>query len=126
MAYSGTYILGDSLVDSGNALRLALFYGGVAFTDPPEGAPTSDLGYFQGRFSDGYVFTDLISNKAIGLVSKPIFPYGFEDPWLGLPLDPFAGDPSGNNLNFAYGGAHVIQRDEAVPELDAQTDALRN
>lgn len=126
MAYTGVYVLGDSLVDSGNALKLANFYGGLPFTDLPEGAPTSDKGYFLGRFSDGYVFTDLISNKAIGLVSKPVFPFGYEDPVFGLPLDPFAGDPSGKNLNFAYGGAHIIQGDEVVPELDAQTDALRD
>jgi lysophospholipase L1-like esterase len=126
VAYTGVYVLGDSLVDSGNALKLANFYGGLPFTDLPEGAPTADKGYFLGRFSDGYVFTDLLSNKAIGLVSKPVFPFGYEDPVFGLPLDPFAGDPSGKNLNFAYGGAHIIQRDEVVPELDAQTDALRD
>jgi hypothetical protein len=126
VAYTGAYILGDSLVDAGNALKLANFYGGLPFTDLPEGAPTDDKGYFLGRFSDGYTFADLISNKAIGLVSKPVFPFGYDDPVFGLPLDPFAGDPTGNNLNFAYGGAHVIRSDEAVPELDAQTDALRD
>ena len=126
MAYSGAYTFGDSLVDSGNALKLAKWYGTLTFSDLPDGAPTSELGYFQGRFSNGYTFADLISNKAIGLVSKPVFPYGFEDPWLGLPLDPFAGDPSGKNLNFAYGGAHIVQRDELVPELDAQTDAFKD
>jgi hypothetical protein len=125
-AYTGAFVLGDSLVDSGNALKLAQWYGGLPFTDLPEGAPTSDAGYFQGRFSNGYVFTDLISNKAIGLVSKPVFPFGYKDPEFGIPLAPFAGDPSGKNLNFAYGGAHILQGDEAVPELDGQTDALRD
>jgi phospholipase/lecithinase/hemolysin len=119
-------VFGDSLVDAGNALKLAKWYGGLPLTDLPEGAPTASLGYFLGRFSDGYVFTDLISNKAIGLVTKPVFPFGYEDPVFGLPIDPFAGDPNGNNLNFAYGGAHVIQGDELVPELDAQTDAFRD
>ncbi|HET9813748.1 MAG TPA: SGNH/GDSL hydrolase family protein [Sphingomicrobium sp.] len=126
MAYTGAYVFGDSLVDSGNALKLAKWYGTLTFSDLPEGAPTADLGYFDGRFSDGYTFADLVSNKAIGLVSKPVFPFGFEDPWLGIRLDPFAGDPSGHNLNFAYGGAHILQRDEAVPELDSQTDAFRD
>ena len=125
MAYSGVYIFGDSLVDSGNALKLAQWYGGLPLTDLPEGAPIAELGYFKGRFSDGYEFTDLISNKAIGQVTKPVFPYGYEDPWLGVPIAPFAGDPSGNNLNFAYGGARIIQGDEVVPDLDGQTDAFR-
>ena len=126
MAYTGAYVFGDSLVDSGNALKLAQWYGGLPFTDLPEGAPTADLGYFKGRFSDGYVFTDLISNKAIGLVTKPVFPFGYVDPWLGVPLDPFANDPSGNNLNFAYGGSHVIQGDEVVSDFDDQTDAFKD
>jgi len=126
VAYSGVYVIGDSLVDAGNALQLALWYGGLPFTDLPDGAPTTDKGYFRGRFSDGYVFTDLISNKAIGLVSKPVFPYDFEDPWLGIPIAPFAHDPIGNNLNFAYGGSHIIRGGEAVPELDGQTDAMRD
>ncbi|HEU4956530.1 MAG TPA: SGNH/GDSL hydrolase family protein [Sphingomicrobium sp.] len=126
MAYSGVYVLGDSLVDVGNALKLAEWYDDLPFTSLPDGAPTAEEGYFKGRFSDGYVFTDLISNKFIGLVSKPVFPYGYEDPWLGIPIAPFASDPSGKNLNFAYGGAHIIKGDEAVLELDEQTDALRD
>ena len=125
MAYTGAYVFGDSLVDAGNALKLAEWYGGLPFTDLPEGAPTTELGYFKGRFSNGYTFTDLISNKAIGLVSKPVFPYHFEDPWLGIKIAPFASDPSGKNLNFAYGGARIDQGDEAVPDLDGQTDAFR-
>jgi phospholipase/lecithinase/hemolysin len=126
VAYTGVYVFGDSLVDSGNALKLALWYGGLPLTDLPEGAPTSDEGYFLGRFSNGYTFTDLVSNKAIGTVSKPIFPYHYEDPWLGIPISPFASDPSGNNLNFAYGGSHIRQGDEVVPDLDGQTDAFRD
>ncbi|HVJ70663.1 MAG TPA: SGNH/GDSL hydrolase family protein [Sphingomicrobium sp.] len=126
MAYTGVYVFGDSLVDSGNALKLALWYGGLPLTDLPEGAPTSDKGYFLGRFSNGYTFTDLVSNKAIGVVSKPVFPYHFEDPWLGIPISPFASDPNGTNLNFAYGGSHIRQGDEVVPDLDDQTDAFRD
>ena len=126
MAYTGVYVFGDSLVDSGNALKLAQWYGSLPFTALPDGAPTAELGYFKGRFSNGYTFTDLISNKAIGLVTKPVFPFGFVDPWLGAPLNPFAGDPSGNNLNFAYGGAHVIKGDEAVSDFDDQTDAFKD
>jgi phospholipase/lecithinase/hemolysin len=126
MSYSGFFVFGDSLVDSGNALKLAEWYGGLPFTDLPEGAPTADQGYFQGRFSNGYTFADLLSNKTIGIVTKPVFPFGFDDPWLGLPIDPFASDPSGHNLNFAYGGAQIRQGDEVVPDLDGQTDAFKD
>ncbi|HET7708251.1 MAG TPA: SGNH/GDSL hydrolase family protein [Sphingomicrobium sp.] len=126
MPYTGFFTFGDSLVDSGNALRLAEWYGDLTFQDLPEGAPTAELGYFQGRFSDGYTYADLLSNKYIGLVTKPIFPFGYKDPWLGIPISPFSGDPSGSNLNFAYGGAQIRRGDEAVPDLDGQTDAFKN
>lgn len=126
MAYTGVYVFGDSLVDAGNALKLAKWYGNLTFSDLPEGAPSADQGYFQGRFSDGYNFADLLSNKHIGDVTKPVFPFGYEDPWLGFPVDPFASDPSGNNLNFAYGGAQLRQGDEVVPDFDGQTDAFKD
>lgn len=126
MAYSGVFVFGDSLVDPGNALKLAQWYGGLPLTDLPEEAPTADKGYFQGRFSNGYTFADLLSNKYIGIPTKTIFPYFFEDPWLGVKIAPFASDPSGNNLNFAYGGSHIRQGDEVVPDLDGQTDAFRH
>src|SRR5215208_5045826 len=126
MAYSGVYVFGDSLVDAGNALKLAEWYGGLPFSDLPEGAPTTDLGYFQGRFTNGYSFADLIANKAIGTVTRPIFPYAYEDPWIGIRIAPFESDPSGHNLNFAYGGAQIRQGDEVVPDLDGQTDAFKD
>ena len=126
MAYTGVYVFGDSLVDAGNALELAEWYGGLPLTDLPEGAPTAEKGYFLGRFSNGYTFADLVSNKAIGVVTEPVFPYRFEDPWLGIPIDPFASDPNGNNLNFAYGGSRIRNGDEVVPDLDGQTDAFRD
>jgi len=126
MAYSRVYVFGDSLVDSGNALRLANFYGSLPLTDLPEGAPYASDGYFSGRFSDGYTFADLLANKSIGQVTDPVFPYGYDDPLFGLPLDPFAGDPSGISLNFAYGGAQVYQGDEVVSDLNDQTNAFRD
>jgi phospholipase/lecithinase/hemolysin len=126
MAFTHLFVIGDSLVDAGNALGLAEWYDGLPFQDLPEGAPTPGLGYFNGRFSNGYTFADLVANKAIGVVTDPIFPYHFEDPWLGVPIAPFAGDPSGNNLNFAYGGSHIRNGQEVVPDLDGQTDALRD
>ena len=126
MAYTNVFVIGDSLVDAGNALALAEWYDGLPLQDLPEGAPTAEDGYFLGRFSNGYNFADLVANKAIGAVTEPIFPYDFEDPWLGIPIDPFASDPSGNSLNFAYGGAQIRNGDEVVPDLDGQTDALRD
>jgi phospholipase/lecithinase/hemolysin len=126
MAFTHVFVIGDSLVDAGNVLELAEWYDGLPFQDLPEGAPTEDLGYFLGRFSNGYTFADLVSNKAIGLVTEPVFPYHFDDPWLGIPLDPFAGDPTGNNTNYAYGGSHIRNGSEVVPDLDEQTDALRD
>ena len=126
MTFTHVFVIGDSLVDAGNALGLSEWYDGLPFQDLPEGAPTSNLGYFDGRFSDGYTFADLIANKAIGVVTDPIFPYHFEDPWLGVPIAPFADDPNGNNLNFAYGGSHIRNGQEVVPDLDGQTDALRD
>ena len=126
MAYSGVYVFGDSLVDAGNALGLAEWYSDLTFSDLPDGAPTADQGYFEGRFADGFTYADLLANKAIGTVTAPVFPYGYEDPWIGIPIAPFASDPGGNNLNFAYGGAQVRQGDEVVQDLDSQTDTFRN
>ena len=51
VAYTGVYVFGDSLVDAGNALKLAKWYGDLTFSDLPDGAPTAELGYFQGRYS---------------------------------------------------------------------------
>ena len=36
MAYTGAYVFGDSLVDCGNALKLAQWYGSLPFTAIPE------------------------------------------------------------------------------------------
>ena len=126
MNYSGVFVFGDSLVDSGNALKLAQWYGTLTLSELPDGAPSAAKGYFKGRFSNGYTYADLISNKYVGNVTKAVFPYGYEDPWLGVPIDPFASDPSGNNLNFAYGGSQIRQGEEVVPDLDNQTDAFKD
>ena len=124
MAYTGVQIFGDSLVDAGNALKLAKWYGNLTSSDLPNGAPRAQLGYFQGRFSDGYTFADLVSNKFVGLVTEPVFPFGFDDPWLGVPVAPFASDSEGNNLNWAYGGAQIVRGNEVVSDLGDQTDAF--
>lgn len=124
MAFDDVYVIGDSLVDAGNVLDLARLYGTLTLSDLPDGAPIPELGYFRGRFTDGYTFADLISNKLLGIVTSPVFPYGFE--YQGVPIAPWAGDPNGDSLNFAYGGAQIRQGSEVVPDLDGQTDALRD
>ena len=123
--FSGFYAFGDSLVDPGNALKAAKLVADFPFTSLPGGAPTASKGYFEGRFTDGWNFADLLSNKLILQATAPTFPYGFTDPLFGLPI-PFTSRPDGNNLSFAYGGAQAIQGDEPVPDLDGQTDIYRN
>ena len=123
LSYSGVYVFGDSLVDPGNALKLAETYDSLPFTSLPEGAPTAAKGYYKGRFTDGYTFADLLSNKFVGVPTKPVFPFGFEDPYLGISFK-FLSDPSGKNLNFAYGGAQIRKGDEAVPDMGDQTAAF--
>ena len=76
MAYSGVYVFGDSLVDSGNALKLAETYDYFPFTSLPDGAPTSDKGYYSGNFTNGWTFADLISNKYVAATTKTVFPFG--------------------------------------------------
>ena len=126
MGYSGVIVFGDSLVDSGNALGLANWYNGLPFTEPVDAAPIASAGYYAGRFTNGFNFADLISNKYLGITTKPVFPFGYDDPFLGLPIAPFASDPSGHNLNFAYGGAQMRRGGEKVPSIDGQTDAWRD
>lgn len=123
MPYSAVYVIGDSLVDAGNALKLGEFVGSLPLIGEPDGLPTSDKGYYEGRFTNGFNFADLISNKFIGVTTKPVFPYGYSDPFLGISFG-FLPDPDGNNLNFAYGGARIRNGD--MPDMDAQTDAFRD
>jgi phospholipase/lecithinase/hemolysin len=123
-SFTGIYAFGDSLVDPGNALELADSFDFLPFVTP-ESLPTADKGYYQGRFTDGYNYTDLISNKYIGIPTKPVYPFGYNDPWLGISFD-FVADPNGNNLNFAYGGAQIRKGDEFVPDMDDQTDAFKD
>jgi phospholipase/lecithinase/hemolysin len=126
MPYTGVYVFGDSLVDSGNALKLANLYRNLTFSDLPDGTPTAALGYYDGRFSNGYTFADLLANWAIGQVSHPTFPFGYVEPWTGTEIAPWMSDPTGVSLNFAYGGAQVRQGDEAGLDLDGQTDAFKD
>lgn len=76
---SNIYVVGDSLSDQGN-LRAA-----TSSLPPPAPTLPDPLHYFNGRFSNGPVYTDYIATS------------------LGLPLGPsIAG-----GTNFAYGGART-------------------
>jgi outer membrane lipase/esterase len=79
--FSNLFVFGDSLVDSGNA-RAARLAGGGADPAPPE------LGYFQGRFSNGYNFADYVS---LDLFGRPTAAAAF------------------GGMNFAVGGAQAAE-----------------
>ncbi|CAN7625917.1 SGNH/GDSL hydrolase family protein [Phenylobacterium sp. LjRoot225] len=119
--FTGVYSFGDSLLDPGNDLRAAELLDRFPFVSVPDGAPTADKGYFEGRFSNGYNFADLISNKLLDQPAKPTFPYGVAETLLGFP-SPIGNRPEGNNLSFAYGGARVIQGPDPAPALGAQVE----
>lgn len=122
--FSGVVSFGDSTVDPGNDLKAANFVGNLPFVGLPNGAPTADKGYFEGRFSNGYNFADLVANKLLHEAAQPTFPYGASDALLGIPL-PLVDRPEGNNLSFAYGGA-TVAGPRAPPTLHAQLDIYRD
>ena len=90
-SFSTFYVFGDSLVDAGN-VRAAT--GGTT--------PDASLGYFQGRFTNGYDYTDLLSISAFGAPTRASL--------LG-----------GNN--FAFGGARVVANSDGIPDLGLQLGA---
>jgi len=87
--YSQIFVFGDSLSDSGSSFALTL---GAVPPEPP---------YFAGRFSNGLVTVEYLSEN------------------LGLTLDPYFDDGVGNN--FAVGGATTgtgnTNNDEIAPFL---------
>src|SRR5690349_4382567 len=99
-SFSGVFVFGDSVVDPGNDLAAFNFLNSFPFS-LPDGAPTADKGYFEGRFSNGFNYADLVSNKLIAQATQATFPFGISNSLLGVNL-PFVGKPSGNNLSFAY------------------------
>jgi phospholipase/lecithinase/hemolysin len=123
-AFTGVYVFGDSLVDPGNDLKVAQFLGSLPFGGVPDGAPTADKGYFQGRFSNGYNFADLVANKALHEATQPTFPFGASNILAGFSV-PVA-KPEGNNLSFAYGGATAAGGNAPAPTLHTQIDIASN
>ena len=90
-SFSTYYVFGDSLVDAGNIRAVT---GGAT--------PNPALGYFQGRFTNGYDYTDLLSIAAFGTPTK-------------------ASLTGGNN--FAFGGARVVANADGIPDLALQLGA---
>jgi outer membrane lipase/esterase len=91
-SFSTYYVFGDSLVDAGN-VRIAT--GGAT--------PNAALGYFQGRFTNGYDYTDLLSIATFGT--------------------PTVASLAGGN-NFAWGGARVVANtSDSIPDLALQLGA---
>ncbi|MDP1026201.1 SGNH/GDSL hydrolase family protein [Sphingomonas sp. KR1UV-12] len=80
-SYDRLFVFGDSLVDSGNAQVFRAQSGGA---DP---APAA-LGYFDGRFSNGYNFADYLS--------------------LGISGSPATASARGG-INFSVGGAQAAE-----------------
>jgi outer membrane lipase/esterase len=86
-SFTSLTVFGDSLVDAGNIL---------AFT---RGAtPSPAQGYFEGRFTNGYDYTDLLSIDLFGV------------PTVASSL---------GGTNFAYGGARATTT-SGVPDLTEQ------
>lgn len=86
--YTSLTVFGDSLVDAGN---IAIITGGAT--------PSPTRGYFAGRFTNGYDYTDLLS---IDLFGRPT-------------TASLAG-----GSNFAYGGARIVANNDGIPDLTAQ------
>ncbi|MFS0771285.1 SGNH/GDSL hydrolase family protein [Sphingomonas sp. 1P08PE] len=97
--YSRLFVFGDSLVDSGNAQTLRALAKGE---DP---APAS-LGYFAGRFSNGYNFADYLS--------------------VGINGGPATASERGG-LNFSVGGAQAAEvAGDASPSFLEQIASFRS
>ena len=90
--YSALYVFGDSLVDAGNISALT------------RGAtPNKSLGYFQGRFTNGYNYVDYINYQLFGAATQ-------------------ASLRGGNN--FAFGGARIVtDSKDAIPDVNPQIGA---
>lgn len=74
-AFTNQYSFGDSLSDSGNLFAITSSFG----------APNPDARYFQGRFSSGPVFTELLGSRMALAATAP--------------------SSVRSGLNFAFGGA---------------------
>ncbi|WP_222873363.1 SGNH/GDSL hydrolase family protein [Hankyongella ginsenosidimutans] len=92
---SGLYVFGDSLVDAGNTQALVLSVGG---SDP---TPAS-VGYFNGHFTNGYDYTDLLSIRLTGAPTVAALQGG---------------------ANFAFGGARTRDNGDFLPTWSRRSTA---
>lgn len=92
---SRLYVFGDSLVDAGNT-QLAVLGAGL-----PDPTPAG-VGYFNGRFTNGYDYTDLLSIRVTGAPTVAALRGG---------------------TNFAFGGARTRNNGDFLPDLVAQVDS---
>jgi phospholipase/lecithinase/hemolysin len=90
--YSNLFVFGDSLVDAGNTQLAVVGSGGA---DP---TPASS-GYFNGRFTNGPDYVDLLSQRLFG-------------------TNTIASLVGGNN--FAFGGALARNNGDPLPDLGLQ------
>lgn len=98
LSFSNLFVIGDSLVDSGNTQAAVIDQFGVAADPTPAAA-----GYFQGRFTNGPHFADVVNQEIEGTNS------------LGSLL---GGD------NFGFGGARARDDGDFLPDALAQTGLL--
>lgn len=87
-SYTSLTVFGDSLVDAGNVFRLT---GGTY--------PGMADGYFMGRFTNGYDYTDLLSQSLFGSPTRASL---------------------GGGANYAFGGARILDSGGPVPSLGQQ------
>jgi phospholipase/lecithinase/hemolysin len=100
---SGIYVFGDSLSDTGNVFQASLLTVGTGLPAPP---------YFQGRFSNGYLWIDYLAEQ-LGLQIMPVAQIQTTHP---------------KAVNFAYGGAttgsgNVVNT--ALPGLQDEIEQFR-
>lgn len=119
--YTGFYVFGDSLVDTGNARDAADFLDDLPWPFPSFADPAPPKrGYFPGRFTNGLNYADILSAELTGGALETVFPYGFPTPFGKFPF----GKPAAGHLNFGYGGAQAIRGDEEMPDLSQQISAF--
>ena len=109
-SFSGVVVIGDSIVDSGNANAGAILAGVPS--------PTPSPPYFQGRFSNGYTYADLLSLKITGDPADALLT-------SASPFDPepnYATGGAGATLN-PYQGMGIP---DSIPDLAEQVDLYVN
>lgn len=90
--FTNIFVFGDSLTDTGNAQL------GAAELGEPDPAP-AELGYFNGRLSNGPVWVDYLS-QSLG--------FGLLEPRLG------------GGTNYSVGGARAVTNADLSPDLAQQ------